>query len=299
MIKTGDNTQSNSSAMVNPNIVTKFDREFTPEIDVYIRLCEEKDMNPTVAGFAQHINTEVAILKTWANKRKIDENGEITEQLARPNFNAALKRLSTIELVNKPTEPESQAPSKPEPVQPEPKKEELPEVKQEEKSEEAAPLLKPQQERFCRLYTQNTEYFGNATLSYAAAYGYELDSLSKIREKTEKGKDIVGTSDYDRTYDMCSANSSRLLRNDKIQDFLRKCYNDLMRNDVVDSELIKVILQERDLTPKVAAIKEYNKLKARVVDNIDVKSDGKPIAQVVAMNYVAPVKPDGTDNSND
>jgi hypothetical protein len=38
--------------------------------------------------------------------------------------------------------------------------------------------LTPQQELFCRFYTQNEHLFGNATLSYAEAYGFKLDELS-------------------------------------------------------------------------------------------------------------------------
>ena len=39
--------------------------------------------------------------------------------------------------------------------------------------------LNPQRELFCRDYTQNSELFGQATISYAESYGYGLDTLSK------------------------------------------------------------------------------------------------------------------------
>lgn len=46
---------------------------------------------------------------------------------------------------------------------------------------------------FCRYYTQSGDNCGNATLSYAAAFDYELDSLSKINEWNETDREIQGT----------------------------------------------------------------------------------------------------------
>jgi len=43
---------------------------------------------------------------------------------------------------------------------------------------------------FCRYYIQRGDSCGNATLSYAAAFDYELDSLSKINEWNETGREI-------------------------------------------------------------------------------------------------------------
>lgn len=137
--------------------------------------------------------------------------------------------------------------------------------------------LTPQQELFCKYYTQNTELFGNATLAYAEAFDYKLHELSLEQEKDDKGNKIPRSSEYEKTYDVCSAAASRLLRNVKIQRLCRKYLNELMRNDVVDSELVKVILQNYDLAPKVAAIKEYNKLKQRIIDKIDHTTKGKPL----------------------
>ena len=48
--------------------------------------------------------------------------------------------------------------------------------------------LNPKEELFCRYYTQNEALFGNATLSYAEAYGYGLDELSKTGVYVENGK---------------------------------------------------------------------------------------------------------------
>lgn len=137
--------------------------------------------------------------------------------------------------------------------------------------------INPQQELFCRYYTQNSEFFSNATLAYAEAYEYDLDFLDRTRKKDKKGKEIPGTSEYDKAYNTCSVNGSRLLRSNKIQAFIRKCLNEMLTDEVVDGELVKTILQNYELPSKMAAIREYNKLKQRITEKTDITSGGKPI----------------------
>ncbi len=137
--------------------------------------------------------------------------------------------------------------------------------------------LTPKQELFCKIYTQNTELFGNATLAYAEAYGYDFDKLDTTRKKDKDGKDITGTSEFDKAYAVCAVDGSRMLKNAKINDFLRVCLNELLKDDIVDSELAKVIMQNHDLTVKVNGIKEYNKLKQRITEKIDHTTKGKEL----------------------
>lgn len=138
--------------------------------------------------------------------------------------------------------------------------------------------LNPKQELFCHLYAENDQLFGNGTLAYAEAYDYDLDSLSRDdAEKDEEGV-IIRDSSYDRAYNTCSVNSHKLLRNAKIQERVRKLLNELMRDDVVDSELVKIIRQNYKLEAKISAIKEYNKLRNRIRDNIDVTLTSKVIS---------------------
>jgi hypothetical protein len=47
-------------------------------------------------------------------------------------------------------------------------------------------FLKPQQELFCRYYTQDFSLCGNATLSYAEAYEYKLDELARKMRSTRR-----------------------------------------------------------------------------------------------------------------
>lgn len=137
--------------------------------------------------------------------------------------------------------------------------------------------LNLKQELFCRYYTQNPELFGNATLAYAEAYGYDLQSLSRIRLKDENGREIIGSSEYDKSYNVCSVNGYKLLIKTHIQEFMRKCRLEMKTNDVIDSELIKIILQDHDRPSKISAIREYNKLEKRVSEKLELtgKDGGK------------------------
>lgn len=135
--------------------------------------------------------------------------------------------------------------------------------------------LTPQQELFCRFFTQNRELFANATHSYAEAYGFNLDELSHLRgcglEESEDhahAKDCP-PSEYDLAYHTCSSLGSRLLRNDRIQNRITALLNEMLRDDVVDAELVKTILQDHKLDAKIAAIREYNKLKQRITDKVE------------------------------
>jgi hypothetical protein len=62
--------------------------------------------------------------------------------------------------------------------------------------------------------------------------------------------------------------------------------NDLMTDEEVDAQLSKVIQQDKQLDPKVSAIREYNKLEMRIVDRQDLTSMGQPltveISEVIA-----------------
>lgn len=131
--------------------------------------------------------------------------------------------------------------------------------------------LNPQQKLFCRYYTQNTELYGNATLAYAEAYEFNLYKLSKIRDKDDKGTEIIGTSEYEKAYDSCNASAARLLVNVSIQKYITRCLNQLFKNEVIDRELTKVVLQDGDLPSKVAAIREFNKLKQRITEKSEIK----------------------------
>jgi hypothetical protein len=144
------------------------------------------------------------------------------------------------------------------------------------KEAEAAKDINAKRELFCRYYTQNSELFGNATLSYAEAFDYKLDELSRddaiydevIDEETgavSQGK-LITPSSYDRAYHVCGVESSKLLKKPEIQQRVRTLLNELLKDEIVDSELARLIQQDRDLPTKIRSIGEYNKLRGRIID---------------------------------
>lgn len=157
--------------------------------------------------------------------------------------------------------------------------------------------LLPKQERFCRNYTQNYEFFGNATLSYAEAYGYDIDNepdddaiydiqgvgevmekdLELLTDEQFKGKKKIKESSRKTMYDLCSSYGSRLRRNDKIQARSRVLLNEFLRDDVIDARLAEIALKGDD-KDAIQAIKEFNKLKQRIIDKKDITSGGERIA---------------------
>ena len=133
--------------------------------------------------------------------------------------------------------------------------------------------LRPKRELFCRYYTQNKELFGEATLSYAEAFGYDLDTLSRegvyetiLNEDGEEEQKLVEASPYDKAYHVCAVEASKLLKNPDIQDRCRVLLNELLKDEVVDSERAKVIMQDRDLASKLRGIISYDKLRGRIID---------------------------------
>jgi hypothetical protein len=134
--------------------------------------------------------------------------------------------------------------------------------------------LNIRREAFCQYFTKNQALFGNATLSYAEAYGYRLDELPRDDAKYKgKGKKrvMVEESSYDKAYHVCATEGGRLLKIPEIQERITALLNELLRDDIVDSQLAKVITQDYDLQSKVRAINEYNKVRGRIIDKSKVE----------------------------
>ena len=118
--------------------------------------------------------------------------------------------------------------------------------------------LNPKQELFCQMYVNNRGSFGNATSSYALAYDMEIDGVSDERKEA---------------YNVACASGSRLLINVKIKDRIIQLLNDLLKDNIVDAELAKIIMQDYKLESKISAIREYNRIKGRGSDVIEHKFD--------------------------
>lgn len=120
------------------------------------------------------------------------------------------------------------------------------------------------EESFCQYFVNNTECFDNACKSYAAAYGIDLENIEDPTERGRK-KGISGT---------CGV---RLLRkahvNNRISELLRESFND----ETMDRELAWVASQRKDVSSKVRALNEYNKLKSRIKDRVEHSFDPKGI----------------------
>lgn len=114
--------------------------------------------------------------------------------------------------------------------------------------------LTDKQRKFCELYACG-DTRGHGVNSYSIAYGIDL---------TEQGG-----------YARCKVGASENLTKDNILQYIRDLFEDKDLNDtVVDNELAFVIKQNADFGSKVAAIKEYNQLKARIIKKIEMKVDG-------------------------
>ncbi len=121
-----------------------------------------------------------------------------------------------------------------------------------DKSSEATNGLNPKQIQFCKNFV-SSDFFGNGVESYLNAYD------------TNKDKPIQ--------YNTAKVNASKLLTSTNILVYINTLLDEAGLNDVfVDKQLLLLITQNADFSSKVSAIKEYNKLKTRITDKVDLTS---------------------------
>lgn len=123
-------------------------------------------------------------------------------------------------------------------------------------------ILKPAEELFCKLYSGTGDYFNNATRSYAVAYSKELPTPEKCKSDWNKREA--------NEYNKASVDAHNLLRKPNIRARCDEILLEQFDDRFIDTELSWVIKQKKDLSSKVRAISEYNKLKKRVVERLDV-----------------------------
>ena len=120
----------------------------------------------------------------------------------------------------------------------------------EEVKKSAKEGLTEKQIRFCITYVSK-DFFANGTESYAEAYGIDLTQPN--------------------TYNTCKVNASKMLTNTNILEYINELIDLAGLNDsFVDKQLTFVITQNADMGSKVAAIREYNKLKKRITDKLEI-----------------------------
>lgn len=118
--------------------------------------------------------------------------------------------------------------------------------------------LKIKQELFCKLYATDASFFANGVETYLEVY-----DIDRSKPKWYQSA--------------CSA-ASRLLSNVKVYMRIAELLEENGLNDnFVDKQLLFVIGQQSDIGAKVQGIREYNKLKARIIEKIDHTTKGKAL----------------------
>lgn len=116
--------------------------------------------------------------------------------------------------------------------------------------------LTKRQLRFCELYALDSECFGNWVQAYLEVY--DIDTSKPGWYKT------------------ACAWASRLLSNVKVYTKINWLLEEHGLNDeFVDKQLLFLISQQDDKTNKLWAIKEYNKLKKRIDEKIELNTNLK------------------------
>lgn len=115
-------------------------------------------------------------------------------------------------------------------------------------------ILNPKQELFCEYYTSQKEFFGNGVQAYLEVFNIDRDK-----------------SNWYKTACVCA---SQLLSNPKVYTRINDLLEDQWLNDqFVDKQLLFLISQQDDKTNKLSAIREYNKLKQRITEKLEVSGD--------------------------
>lgn len=111
--------------------------------------------------------------------------------------------------------------------------------------------LTPRQEKFCRLYSTNKEFFGNWVKTYLEVY--DIDTHKKW------------------WYETASVCASQLLSNPKVYNRINELLDDQWLNDAfVDKQILFLVSQNAELWTKLSAIKEYNSLKQRITKKLEL-----------------------------
>ena len=112
--------------------------------------------------------------------------------------------------------------------------------------------LNAKQERFCQLYAGDEEFFCNGVQAYIEAYNPKRQG---------------------NWYNSAKSSAFDLLTKPYILNRINEIFEARGLNDAfVDKQLEKLITQDADFKSKVAAIKEYNALKKRIVQKMEVST---------------------------
>ncbi len=117
--------------------------------------------------------------------------------------------------------------------------------------------LNAKQEMFCKYYVSE-EFFAHGVNAYCKAYG--LNPAVK------------------KDYDNAKVMASKLLTKTNICNRINELLDLAGFNEnFVDKELLFLITQKVDFPSKATAIKEFNKLRQRITDKLDLTTKGKSL----------------------
>lgn len=113
--------------------------------------------------------------------------------------------------------------------------------------------LNEKQLLFCQLFLSE-DFFGNGTLAYCKAYGFDPTDVKQ--------------------YNTARHNASHLLAKNNVSQHINNMLEEGGLNDNhIDKRLLFLINQNEDKSTALAAIREYNKLKQRITDKLEVKGE--------------------------
>lgn len=113
--------------------------------------------------------------------------------------------------------------------------------------------LSLRQKRFCQLYALDARFMGNWAQTYMEVYDIDTDKPNWYKT-------------------VCSA-ASRLLGNVKVYTYINELLiSEWLNDQFADKQLLYLMSQHDDKTAKTAAIKEYNKLRARIIEKVEVNN---------------------------
>jgi phage terminase small subunit len=119
--------------------------------------------------------------------------------------------------------------------------------------------LNERQKLFCKYYVSE-EFFGNGVKAYCMAYGLDFTDI--------------------KDYNQARSSASDLLTNPNILTHINEQLDEAGLNDnFVDKQLLFALTQNADMSSKVKAIGEYNKLRQRITDKSKVETSGEIIVK--------------------
>lgn len=140
--------------------------------------------------------------------------------------------------------------------------------------------INQEKEDFLRYFIQGSETRNNRAQSYILARGLKPDEWDRTPQKRTitdrmgktREEDIPNSSEFDRKMNTARVTAYGWLCQPRVNARRMQLTSELLKDHIVDNEMMKVIIQDKDLTAKNTAMREYNKLAQRIVDRKDIRT---------------------------